>query len=143
MKVNKIEHIAIAVRDLENSVKLFENLLGVKCYAIEEVEDQKVRTAFFRVGETKIELLEATSEESTIAKFVANKGEGLHHIAFQVENIEKSLSELSDKNFRLIDTQPRKGAEGLQIAFLHPKSVNGVLVELCSEPSDKKQEEKN
>ncbi len=132
MGIKKIEHIAIAVKDLNKSIPLFEKLLGAECYSVEEVKDQKVKTAFFKVGETKIELLEATSEESGIAKFINKKGEGLHHIAFQVDDIIKTLNLLDETGFDLIDKVPREGAEKLDIAFLHPKSTNGVLVELCS-----------
>lgn len=126
-----IEHIGIAVNSLEESIPYYENILGLKCYSIEEVKDQKVKTAFFKVGQTKIELLEATSEDSPIAKFIAKKGPGVHHIAFAVNNIEEQLKTLSDKGVQLIDQTPRKGAEGLNIAFLHPKSTYGVLTEIC------------
>jgi methylmalonyl-CoA/ethylmalonyl-CoA epimerase len=105
--------------------------LGLKCYNIEEVADQKVKTAFFKVGQTKIELLEPTSEESTIAKFIEKKGEGIHHIAFAVPDVATALSEVETKGVQLIDKAPRKGAEGLNIAFLHPKSTASVLTELC------------
>ena len=121
MKISKIEHLGIAVKSIEEALPYYENVLGLKCYNIETVEDQKVRTAFLMVGETKIELLEPTSEESTIAKFIENKGAGVHHVAFAVEAA----------GVRLIDKAPRKGAEGLNIAFLHPKSTQGVLTELC------------
>ncbi len=139
MGVRKIEHIAIAVKDLQISIPLFEKLLGTPCYLIEKIEEQKVKTAFFKIGDTKIELLEATSSESTVAKFIENKGEGLHHIAFDVENIKETLSDLEEKGFKLIDAQPRKGAEGLSIAFLHPKSTGGTLIELCSSESENNQ----
>ncbi len=132
MSVNKIEHIGIAVKDLSVSIPLFEKLLGVKCYLVEEVAEQKVKTAFFKVGETKIELLEATADDSPVAKFIAKRGEGLHHIALDVDNIEENLSTLHKEGFQLIDEKPRKGAENFSIAFVHPKSVNGTLVELCS-----------
>ncbi|MBO4614416.1 MAG: methylmalonyl-CoA epimerase, partial [Bacteroidales bacterium] len=111
--------------------KYYEGVLGLKCYAIEEVADQKVKTAFFKVGQTKIELLEPTAEDSTVAKFIENRGEGIHHIAFCVNGIEKCLSEVELAGLRLIDKAPRKGAEGLSIAFLHPKSTFGVLTEMC------------
>ena len=137
MKVKKIEHIGIAVNSLENAIPFYENLLGTKCYAIEEVVDQKVKTAFFQVGETKIELLESTDPEGPIGKFIENKGEGFHHIAYAVENLNESLNELSE-NIRLIDKEGRKGAEGMQIGFLHPKSTGGVLTELCEKPNQKK-----
>lgn len=131
MTPTHIEHIGIAVKNLEESIKYYENVLGLKCYAIEEVVDQKVKTAFFMVGQTKIELLESTSEEGPIAKFIEKKGEGIHHMAFAVENLAGSLKEVEEKGVQLIDKAPRKGAEGLNIAFLHPKSTGGVLTELC------------
>ena len=133
MNPTHIEHIGIAVTSLEEAIPFFETLLGTPCYAIEVVEDQKVKTAFFRCGQTKIELLEPTSEESTIAKFIANNNGrgGMHHIAFAVEGIEDQLAEAKETGIRLIDQAPRPGAEGLSIAFLHPKSTFGVLTELC------------
>jgi len=131
MKISHIEHIGIAVKNLESSIRFYEEILGLKCYGIEEVKDQKVRTAFFQVGQTKIELLESTDPEGPIAKFIEKKGEGIHHIAFATETIEKQLEELKEKGIQLIDEKPRKGAEGLDIAFLHPKSTLGVLIELC------------
>lgn len=133
MQPSHIEHIGIAVVKLEEAIPFYEKLLGTKCYAIEEVVDQKVRTAFLRCGQTKIELLEPTSPESTIASFIEkNNGKGgIHHIAFAVEGIEEHLAEAKESGIRLIDESPRKGAEGLDIAFLHPKSTFGVLTELC------------
>ena len=131
MAPSHIEHIGIAVKSLAASIPYYENVLGIKCYSIEEVKDQKVRTAFFMVGQTKIELLESTDPEGPIGKFIANKGEGMHHIAFAVNNLEATLNEVGSKGIRLIDASPRKGAEGLSIAFLHPKSTFGVLTELC------------
>ncbi len=131
MNITHIEHIAIAVKSLEASVPYYENVLGLKCYNIEEVADQKVKTAFFKVGETKIELLEPTCPESTIAKFLENKGEGLHHIAFAVPNTADALNEMAEKEVRLIDKAPRGGAEGLLIGFAHPKATGGVLTEFC------------
>ena len=131
MKPSHIEHIGIAVANLENAISLYEDVLGLKCYNIEEVTDQKVRTAFFMVGQTKIELLESTDPEGPIAKFIQKKGEGIHHIAFSVEKIEEQLDRASKLGITLIDSKPRKGAEGLDIAFLHPKSTSGVLMELC------------
>ena len=131
MKLTHIEHIGIAVINLESSIKFYEEVLGLKCYAIEEVKDQKVKTAFFMLGDTKIELLESTDPEGPIGKFIEKKGEGVHHLAFAVEGIENALSELSEKGVQLVDQQPRKGAEGLDIAFLHPRSTGGVLTELC------------
>jgi methylmalonyl-CoA/ethylmalonyl-CoA epimerase len=137
METKKIEHIGIAVRNLEESIKYYEGVFGLKCYAVEEVKDQKVRTAFFKVGETKIELLESTEPDGPIAKFIEKKGEGVHHIAFMVKNLESSLAEVNSKGIQLIDNQPRKGAEGMDIAFLHPKSTFGVLTELCEKkPSE-------
>lgn len=132
MKPTHIEHIGIAVKNLQDAIPLYERLLGTPCYAIEEVADQKVRTAFFRVGQTKIELLEPTSPEGPIGKFIEKKGEGMHHIAFAVGDLAGALEEVRTAGIQLIDTQPRKGAEGLAIAFLHPKSTLGVLTELCS-----------
>jgi methylmalonyl-CoA/ethylmalonyl-CoA epimerase len=131
MKPTHIEHIGIAVKNLEESISFYENVLGLKCYAIEEVKDQKVKTAFFMVGQTKIELLESTDPEGPIGKFIEKKGEGLHHLAFAMEDVGKALSEAESKDVRLIDKVPRKGAEGLSIGFLHPKSTNGVLMEFC------------
>jgi methylmalonyl-CoA/ethylmalonyl-CoA epimerase len=131
--IKKIEHIGIAVKNLEESIKYYENVLGLKCYGVEEVADQKVKTAFFKVGETKIELLESTSPEGPIAKFIEKKGEGIHHIAFNVENVAEALKNVEEKGTQLIDKSPRKGAEGLNIGFLHPKSTNGVLIEFCGE----------
>jgi methylmalonyl-CoA/ethylmalonyl-CoA epimerase len=137
MKPSHIEHIGIAVADLENAVKFYENILGVKCYNIEEVPDQKVRTAFFKIGQTKIELLQSTDPEGPVGKFIEKKGEGIHHLAFAVENIEEHLSDAEKKGIKLIDTVPRKGAEGLDIAFLHPKSTSGVLIEFCEDKRNK------
>lgn len=131
MNITHIEHIAIAVKSLETSIPYYENILGLKCYNIEEVADQKVKTAFFKVGQTKIELLEPTCEESTIAKFLENKGEGLHHVAFAVPDTGAALNELAEKEVRLIDKAPRSGAEGLLIGFAHPKATGGVLTEFC------------
>lgn len=133
MNISHIEHIGIAVKDLSIAIPYYEKVLGLKCYNIEEVADQKVKTAFFKVGGTKIELLEPTSEESTIAKFIEKKGEGVHHIAFAVDGVANALTECEGNGVQLIDKAPRKGAEGLNIAFLHPKSTQGVLTELCEE----------
>ena len=135
MKVSHIEHLGIAVKSLDEAIPYWENVLGLKCYKIEEVADQKVKTAFFKVGQTKIELLEPTSPESTIASFIEKNGGkgGMHHIAFAVENIEGHLAEAEAAGIRLIDKAPRGGAEGLSIAFLHPKSTCGVLTELCED----------
>jgi methylmalonyl-CoA/ethylmalonyl-CoA epimerase len=131
MKPSYIEHIGIAVLNLDDSVSFYEKVFGLKCYSIEEVKDQKVRTAFFMVGQTKIELLESTDPEGPIAKFIEKKGEGVHHIAFVVDDIEAHLKHAEKEGVKLIDSNPRKGAEGLDIAFLHPRSTGGVLIELC------------
>jgi methylmalonyl-CoA/ethylmalonyl-CoA epimerase len=131
MKLTHIEHIGIAVKNLEESIKYYEDILGLKCYAVEEVKDQKVKTAFFMLGQTKIELLESTDPEGPIGKYIEKKGEGIHHLAFAVEGIESALDELKVKGVQLVDQNPRKGAEGLDIAFLHPKSTRGILTELC------------
>jgi methylmalonyl-CoA/ethylmalonyl-CoA epimerase len=131
MELTHIEHIGIAVSNLEASIKYYEDVLGLKCYAVEEVKDQKVKTAFFKIGQTKIELLESTDPEGPIGKFIEKKGEGIHHLAFAVNGLENSLKEIEAKGIRLIDQIPRKGAEGLSIAFLHPKSTQGILTELC------------
>jgi methylmalonyl-CoA/ethylmalonyl-CoA epimerase len=131
MKITHIEHIGIAVSDLEKAIGYYEEVLGLTCYAIEEVKDQKVRTAFFTIGETKIELLESMDPEGPVARFIEKRGEGIHHIAYAVENIEEALREAENKGIQLIDKQPRKGAEGLMIGFLHPKSTFGVLSEFC------------
>jgi methylmalonyl-CoA/ethylmalonyl-CoA epimerase len=135
MKPTHIEHLGIAVNSLEESIPFFENILGLTCYAVEEVSDQKVKTAFFKVGQTKIELLESTDPEGSIGKFIASRGQGVHHVAFAVEGLQEGLEELAGKGVRLIDMTPRKGAEGLNIAFLHPKSTCGVLMELCEHPT--------
>ena len=134
MKLSHIEHIGIAVSDIDDAIRFYEEVLGLKCYAIEEVKDQKVKTAFFRIGQTKIELLESTDPEGPIGKFIEKKGQGVHHIAFAVDNLKEALPELEEKGVRLIDKTPRKGAEGLNIGFLHPKSTFGVLTELCEDP---------
>lgn len=131
MKPTHIEHLGIAVKNLDESIKYYEDVLGLKCYSIEEVKDQKVRTAFFKLGDTKLELLESTDPEGTIAKFIEKKGEGLHHIAFAVEDTQTALNDAAEKGVQLIDKAPRKGAENLNIGFLHPKSTHGVLTEFC------------
>jgi methylmalonyl-CoA/ethylmalonyl-CoA epimerase len=133
MNATHIEHIGIAVQNLKEAIHYYEKVLGLSCYAIEEVKDQKVKTAFFKIGQTKIELLESTAPDGPIAKFIEKKGPGLHHIALSVDGLQESLEELQNKGVTLIDQQPRKGAEGLNIAFLHPKSTYGVLTELCEE----------
>ncbi len=131
MNITHIEHIGIAVKNLDESIKYYEEVLGLKCYAVEEVADQKVKTAFFMVGQTKIELLESTVPDGTIAKFIEKKGEGMHHLAFACNDLSNTLKEVEGKGIQLIDKTSRKGAEGLDIAFLHPKSTMGVLTELC------------
>lgn len=133
MKPTHIEHLGIAVKSLEEAIPVWETMLGTKCYSIEEVTEQKVKTAFLKIGDTKIELLEATAEDSPIAKFIEKKGTGVHHVAFAVEDLQGSLDEAAEAGIQLIDKTPRKGAEGLNIAFLHPKSTGGVLTELCSD----------
>jgi methylmalonyl-CoA/ethylmalonyl-CoA epimerase len=131
--MRKIEHIGIAVKNLEQANQLFAQLLGIEHYKIETVETEGVRTSFFQVGDVKIELLEATRPDSPIAKFIDKKGEGIHHIAFDVANIDAALPELKQKNFQAIHEIPKAGADNKMIAFLHPKSTNGVLVEICSD----------
>jgi len=131
MKPTHIEHIGIAVTNLDESIAYYENVMGLKCYAIEEVADQKVRTAFFEVGDTKIELLESTDPQGPIGKYIEKKGPGIHHLAFAVDSVEESLKHAEIEGVKLIDQVPRKGAEGLKIGFLHPKSTFGVLTEFC------------
>ena len=131
MKITHIEHIGIAVKSLDEAIPFYENVFGLKCYNVEEVKEQKVKTAFFMVGQTKIELLESTDPEGPIGKFIEKKGEGVHHIAYAVDKIEDQLKGAEENGVKLIDQTPRKGAEGLDIAFLHPKSTFGVLTELC------------
>jgi methylmalonyl-CoA/ethylmalonyl-CoA epimerase len=133
MKLSHIEHIGIAVESLEESIPYYEKVLGLNCYAIEEVKDQKVKTAFFRIGETKLELLESTDPDGPVAKFIEKRGQGIHHIAFAVNGIESALSNAKQEGIQLIDEKPRRGAEGLDIAFLHPKSTFGVLTEFCED----------
>ncbi|HHV46435.1 MAG TPA: methylmalonyl-CoA epimerase [Tissierellia bacterium] len=129
--VTKIDHIGIAVANLDEALKFYEEVLGIKCVDTEVVEEQKVKTAFLPIGDTEVELLESTDKEGPIAKFIEKRGEGIQHIAYRVENIEKALEEVKAKGIRLIDEKPRKGAGGAKIAFLHPKSTFGVLIELC------------
>ena len=131
MKPSHIEHIGIAVKSIEESRKYYEEILGLECYKIEEVADQKVKTAFFMLGQTKIELLEATDPESTIAKFIEKRGQGVHHIAYSVENVDGALQDVEAKGVQLLDKKGRKGADGMTIGFLHPKSTEGVLTEFC------------
>lgn len=132
MKISHIEHLGIAVESIEEALPYYENVLGLKCYNIETVEDQKVKTAFLKVGEVKLELLEPTSPDSAVAKFLEKKGPGIHHLAFCIEDgVANALNEAETAGIRLIDKAPRKGAENLSIAFLHPKSTQGILTELC------------
>ncbi|MBM3435550.1 MAG: methylmalonyl-CoA epimerase [Bacteroidetes bacterium] len=131
MKPTHIEHIGIAVKNLEEAMQFYENVLGLECYSVEEIKDQKVKTAFFKVGQTKIELLETTDPEGPIGKFIEKKGEGIHHIAFAQEAVGIALLQAESNGVQLIDKTPRKGAEGLSIGFLHPKSTLGVLMEFC------------
>jgi methylmalonyl-CoA/ethylmalonyl-CoA epimerase len=132
MNPTHIEHIGIAVKSLAESLPFWETLLGTKCYAIEEVKEQRVKTAFLKVGQTKIELLESTDPEGPIGKFIEKKGEGVHHLAFAVENSTDALTEAGENGIALIDEVSRRGAEGMNIGFLHPKSTHGVLLEFCS-----------
>jgi len=134
--MKKIEHIGIAVKDISKSNELFAALFDAEPYKMEEVESEGVLTSFFKVGESKIELLQATNPESPIAKFIEKKGEGVHHIAFGVENIETEIKRLESKGFTMIHKEAKKGADNMMIAFLHPKSTNGVLIELCQEITD-------
>ena len=130
MKVLKIDHLGIAVNSIEEAKKLFQDTLGLNFEGTETVEEQKVTTAFFPVGDSEVELLESTAPDGPIAKYLDKRGEGIQHIAFRVENIEEALAELKEKGIRLIDEKPRKGAGGAKIAFLHPKSTHGVLIEI-------------
>lgn len=131
--MEKIEHIGIAVHSLNKSIPLFEKLLGTECYKTEEILSEMVNTAFFKTGESKVELLEGTEENSVISRFIAKKGEGIHHIAFGVENIEEEINRLKLSGFEFINDVPKKGADNKMVCFLHPKSTNGILVELCQE----------
>ena len=131
MNLTHIEHLGIAVKSLEEAIPYYENVLGLKCYAVEEVTDQKVKTAFFKIGQTKIELIEPTCPESTIAGFIEKRGEGIHHLAFATDDVAACLAEAEEKGVRLIDKAPRPGAEQMMIAFIHPKSTKGVLTEFC------------
>lgn len=131
--MNKIEHLGIAVNNIEASAQIYEKLLGSACYKIEEVASEGVKTAFYQIGESKIELLEATNESSPIAKFIAKKGPGIHHIAFDVTDIHAEIKRLQGEGFELINLEPKSGADNKIIAFLHPKSTDGILVELCQE----------
>jgi methylmalonyl-CoA/ethylmalonyl-CoA epimerase len=129
--VSKVDHIGVAVNNLEEAIKLYKEVLGLELHGVEVVEEQKVKVAFLPVGDSEVELLESTSPEGPIAKFIEAKGQGIQHVAFRVDNIEEALEEMKGKGMRLIDEKPRYGAGGARIAFLHPKSTNGVLIELC------------
>ena len=131
--LNKIEHVGIAVKDLSTATQIYKSLLGVDCYKTEDVDSENVTTAFFKAGESKIELLAATNEESVIKKFIDRKGEGIHHIAFEVSDIYAEMKRLQDEGFVLLNDKPKKGADNKLICFVHPKSANGVLIELCQE----------
>lgn len=137
MSPTHIEHIGIAVKSLAAAIPVYERILGTPCYRVEEVPDQKVKTAFFRVGETKVELLESTAADGPIGKFIEKRGEGIHHVALAVPGLPEVLKALHTDGLTLIDREPRGGAEGLSIAFLHPRSTHGVLVELCEQPRTK------
>ena len=131
--LKKIEHLGIAVSSIDETVKTFETLIGTSCYKTEEVASEGVRTAFLMIGESKIELLEATNPESPIARVLEKKGRGIHHIAFEVEDIDAELNRLTSEGFQLIHQTPKEGADNKRIAFLHPSSTEGVLIELCQE----------
>ncbi|MGP8216557.1 MAG: methylmalonyl-CoA epimerase [Bacteroidia bacterium] len=131
--IKKIEHIGIAVKNIDSANAIYESLLGIQSYKTEQVALENVTTSFFLAGETKIELLEATSNESPIYKFIENRGEGLHHIAFEVDNIEAEMEHLKKQGFTLLSDKPKRGADNKLICFVHPKSANGVLIELCQE----------
>lgn len=135
--MQKVEHIGIAVKSLANSVPLFEKLLNSTCYKTELVESEQVTTAFFKMGETKIELLESLNPDAVIARFIEKKGEGLHHIAFEVDNIENEMERLKNEGFQLLSKEPKIGADNKLVCFLHPKTTNGVLIELCEKINQK------
>lgn len=132
----RLEHLGIAVKNLEESNELFEKMLGRPFYKVEEVESEHVKTAFFKIGESKIELLEATAPESAIAKYVEKRGEGIHHVAFEVEDIYAEMERLKHEGFRLLNEEPKRGADNKLVCFVHPKSANGILLELCQEIKD-------
>ena len=131
--MQKIEHIGIAVRNLSESIPLFEKLLNSQCYKIEEVASENVKTAFFKIGETKIELLESTKEEGVIARYIDKKGESIHHLAFAVQDIKSEMKRMVDEGFQPLHSEPKPGADNKLVCFLHPKNTNGVLIELCEE----------
>jgi methylmalonyl-CoA/ethylmalonyl-CoA epimerase len=130
MKPTVVDHIGIAVKSIEESLKFWEQTMGIKCEGVEEVAEQKVKTAFLPIKDTEIELLEGTGEDSPVSKFIEKKGQGIHHLALRVDNLEEALEELKEKGVRLIDEKPRKGAGGCKIAFVHPKTTGGILLEL-------------
>jgi methylmalonyl-CoA/ethylmalonyl-CoA epimerase len=129
--IKKVDHIGIAVKDLDETLKFYEDVLGIKAQGNEVIEEQKVRVAFLPIGDTEIELLESTEENGPVSKFIEKKGEGIQHIAYKVDDIDKAIEEMKSKGIRMIDEKPRYGAGGAKIAFLHPKSTFGVLIELC------------
>jgi len=131
--MQKIEHIGIAVNSLSESIPLFEKLLNSQCYKTELVDSEKVNTAFFKIGDSKIELLESTDPNGVIAKYVEKKGEGIHHLAFEVEDLESEMERLQSSGFQLLNAQPKPGADNKMVCFLHPKDTNGILIELCAE----------
>jgi methylmalonyl-CoA/ethylmalonyl-CoA epimerase len=133
--LRKIEHLGIAVKNIEESLKTFEVLLGSSCYKMEEVQSEGVKTAFIQIGESKIELLQATNPDSPIAKYLEKRGPGIHHIAFDVDDLQMEIDRLTEEGFTLINRSPKDGADNKLIAFLHPKSTEGILVELCQEKS--------
>ncbi|MGA9121186.1 MAG: methylmalonyl-CoA epimerase [Bacteroidota bacterium] len=136
MSITHIEHIGIAVKDLDSAIAFYEKTYGLRCYGIEDVADQHVRTAFFRVGDAKIELLASTSPDGPIARFIEKRGEGIHHVAFAVPDLDGTLQGMQAAGVELIDQRPRSGAEGMRIAFLHPRSTHGVLTELCASAAE-------
>jgi len=138
--MEKVDHIGIAVQDLAAALKFYREQLGLPCLGEEEVAEQKVRTAFLPVGESRLELLQSTDPEGPVGKFIQSRGEGIHHLALRVKNLETVLADLKAKGVRLIDEQPRRGAHGAKIAFIHPKSTNGVLLELCERPEEESSE---
>lgn len=129
--VNKVDHIGVAVKNLDETLKFYEDILGMKCHGTETIEEQKVKVAFLPIGDTEVELLESTEEDGPIAKYIEKRGEGIQHIAFRVDDIEKAIAEMKEKGMRMIDEKPRYGAGGAKIAFVHPKSTHGILLELC------------
>lgn len=129
--VSKVDHIGVAVKNLDEALKFYEDILGMKCHGTETIEEQKVKVAFLPIGDTEVELLESTEEDGPIAKYIEKRGEGIQHIAFRVDDIEKAIAEMKEKGMRMIDEKSRYGAGGAKIAFVHPKSTHGILLELC------------